>query len=93
MTETIALPGQIAFEPIVIQPRLANRNDLRMIGQCQQFLDGGVVAIAFVGMQADRRPDCLVLLGYRQGGINHFFRPFRGHIPELPASARLTSPD
>ena len=53
--ETLALPREVAFEAIVVEPRLADRDDLGRGGLRHQVRDSGLQRVGVVRMDADGR--------------------------------------
>ena len=67
--KAVALPaavfGRVAFGAVVVQPGLADGDDSRVVGKCEQAGDIGFAAAGVVRVYAHRRIQVRVLLGQR----------------------------
>ena len=59
--ESFPLPFGVAGLPVVVQPGLSDRDDLRRGGQITQSFYGGFLTSLVIGMNAHRRVYALVL--------------------------------
>ena len=64
--ESLALPVQRLREPVVVQPRFSNRNDLGVPGEIHQRVDRRFWRPRGIGMYAHRGIDVVVSLGTLQ---------------------------
>ena len=51
--KALALPFEITFEPVIIQSGLANGDDARMLCQCHQIGDTGLLGFFIIRMDTD----------------------------------------
>ena len=77
--EALALPLEIAFEPVVVEPRLADGDDLRRGGHRDEVRDRGLRRVRVVRMHADGR----VQVGVRVRDRDHC-----GHAGKFDADAQ-----
>ncbi len=64
--KALALPFEVTLEAVVIQARLADGDDFRMVRQVDQLLHGRLRGVLVVGMHTDRGEDMGILLGQRE---------------------------
>jgi len=63
VAKTLALPLGHVLVPIVVEPRLADRDDARMLHQLDDVFATRLAPALHFGMDADRRQDVRPLLG------------------------------